>query len=129
MRAEAERNDPPLLAKTRGKHGASALLRDDAFVLVSTDAALLHVPRRCSGELHAAEGRTIPTVCEPRALTTRRSHELRVPDTELLEIGPVARCIVVERPQPIFEFRHRGRVLLGRRHVVGPDERLVGHAL
>ena len=42
IHATADRNDPPLLAKARGKHGAErAALLDEAFIPVSADAGRL----------------------------------------------------------------------------------------
>ncbi len=48
MHADADRNDPPLLEKARGKHGAErAALLDDAFIPVAADAGrLLYVLAR-----------------------------------------------------------------------------------
>ena len=48
MHAAADHNDPPLLAKARGKHGADrAALLGDAFIPVSADAGrLLYVLAR-----------------------------------------------------------------------------------
>jgi predicted O-methyltransferase YrrM len=48
MHAAADRNDPPLLAKARGKHGADrAALLGDAFIPVSAEAGrLLYVLAR-----------------------------------------------------------------------------------
>ena len=48
MHASADRNDPPLLEKARGKHGtARTSLLDDAFIPVSADAGrLLYVLAR-----------------------------------------------------------------------------------
>jgi predicted O-methyltransferase YrrM len=54
MHAAADRDDPPLLAKARGKSGAErAALLDDAFIPVSADAGrLLYVLAR--GAAHGA---------------------------------------------------------------------------